>query len=287
MQKIAAYLLERREGMERVDRRAAEVEMIRSRLQDWLRSKGATGTASSGTYIAEDDSRATYVVENATDEDRSWWMVRLEELSTQGRRFAAAVSVTSVSGLVAVYGSLEAGSDATVIDAVDINAKCPKVIRTLLDLPGQWFHGSSRLVPLQRAQRFEEGAAIAAELLSAERTIPFVVVSEDEHGAALPDLHKHLAHDLSGLANVVVVEEDASWAITDSVGPELACYGGAVRLYWPRLSKKDLPYRHSLEGGAAPRHPGQSAGHPSAVSPATPQHGDARRGPWRGEAASD
>lgn len=57
-------------------------------------------------------------------------------------------------------------------------------------------------------------------------------------------LFKQLARDLSVLATVVWLSEEAGWGLTDELGGRLSCFNGAVRLYWP-----------VLKGGAEPRVP--------------------------------
>lgn len=245
MQKIAAYLLERREGMNWPQARAEEVQKLKSSVTQWLLSKGAAALTSSGTYVSEDGSHATFAVEEATSGDRSWWMLRLEEVTTQGRRFVTAISVTNCTELVAVYASMEIGSDATAINHVEADPRCPKVIRSLLDLPGPWFHGKSKLTHLRSVEGFDAGEGLVAELKNPERTVPIIVVS-DAGGVTLPEIHKRMAYDMTGIANVVTVDVEASWALTDGLGQALSCYGGAVRLYWPKLSLKDDPFRHPL-----------------------------------------
>jgi hypothetical protein len=45
---------------------------------------------------------------------------------------------------------------------------------------------------------------------------------------------------------VYSVDEDASWALTDVLRKPLSTYGGAIRIYWPRVSENDDPFRHQL-----------------------------------------
>jgi outer membrane murein-binding lipoprotein Lpp len=148
---------------------------------------------------------------------------------------------------VAVYATLEAGSDAILVNPVEVDPRCPKVIRTLLRCPGRWYHGFTELRGLQRVEGFEAGQGLAAEIKHPDRTVPFIVVTEvDQAAVALPELDRDLAYDLAGIANVVVLDSDATWALTDHLGARLSCYSGAVRLYWPRLSINENPYRHPL-----------------------------------------
>lgn len=246
MQKVAAYLLERRDGMDTPQARAEEAERIRAEIGMWLVKKGATTDAPNGTYDAEDGSHATYASESAEDGERSWSMVRLDELTADGRRFVASISVTAADNRVAVYASLEAGSDATQVRPVTVDPKCPRIIRTLLRLPGRWYHGACELRPLRRVVGFENGDAAVDEIVDPKRTIPIVVVSETRGVPALPNLDENLAHDLAGLANVVRLDYHAAWALTDRFDGALPCFDGAVRVLWPRLDQEDNRYRHPL-----------------------------------------
>lgn len=246
MQKVAAYLLERRDGMEVSDQRTLEAQRLQAEAMKWLTSKGATLVGAAGTYKPEDGSKGTFSIEQAEDGDRTWWLLRLQEETAEGRRFSVALSVTSGSDRIAVHVTLEAGWTTTRIMPVSMDPRCPRVVRNLLSLPGCWYHGASTLRELQTVNGFDAGGALAAELKHDDRTIPFVVISTANGKVALPELDSKLAYDLAGLANVVVLDEDAAWALTDEFGQDLCCYWGAVRLYWPHLAANQDRFFHPL-----------------------------------------
>ena len=109
MQKVAAYLLERREDVATRAQRTAEVDRLLDVLQAWLVQKGAKETVvDAGTFVSR-DGQATFRWERAITPERSWHLLRLDEISAEGRRFATAVSVTDTGATVAVYVSQEAG----------------------------------------------------------------------------------------------------------------------------------------------------------------------------------
>lgn len=93
-------------------------------------------------------------------------------------------------------------------------------------------------------------------LTSPHRQLPVVAlsVSKDDDEPFLDPAYT--ADRLLGLAHVVVVEPDASFAVSDSLGP-LSCYWGAVRVYWPGLQKDDDPYHHRLYVGGSLQHFGR------------------------------
>ncbi len=245
MQKVAAYLLERQNLVSPVDRKAVE-ELVKVRVATWLRSKGGDPAAPSGSYTPEDGSTGTYRILDAVDGDKAWWMLELHEDSQDRRRFSVAVSITRGVDRVSVYVTLETGWTTTQIMPVDVDPRCPRIVRDLIALSGPWHHGASLLQERQRIKGFDDGERLAAQIEDPARTVPILVVSTQNGYCALPDLDAKLAHDLIGLANVVVVDDDASWALRDTLGSQWACYHGAVRLFWPHFSRTDDRYLHPL-----------------------------------------
>lgn len=246
MQKVAAYILERTEDLQWPDARKAEGDRLRAVIEAWLKSKGSSSVDGAGTYVAVDGSDASYRVATVVDGERSWRMFELSEVTPEGRKFVTSVSVTVGHRNVVVFVTMEVGSVATSITRIEVDPKCPKVVRDLLAQDGAWHHRASRLRVLSKVDGFEAGESLALEIQNKDRTIPFVVVSRIQGQTALPKLDEKLAHDLAGVANVYSVDEDASWALTDGLRKPLSTYGGSVRIYWPRLVIDDDPFRHQL-----------------------------------------
>ena len=79
-------------------------------------------------------------------------------------------------------------------------------------------------------------------LRSDERALPVIVISK-RSGEPLQD-PRDLQRRLAARAVVAVVEEDATRLMSERLGRGMACYGGAVRIYQPRLAENDRPRRH-------------------------------------------
>jgi hypothetical protein len=246
MQKIAAFLLERRDDLAWPEARQEEANNIKASVLTWLESKGAPKGVSEGSFSPEDNSEGSFQIQDAVDGDRSWWFLQLEEKNQIGQCFATALSITSGSDWVSVYITLEVGWTHPHIMPLNNDARCPKIVRSLLDLPGNWYLGSSVIRKLRRINGFDDGEALASEILLPDRSIPILAVSSHDGNVVLPSLDKKLADDLAGLANVVVIDKDASWALTDTLGSYFSCYQGSVRLYWPRFSLRQGRYYHPL-----------------------------------------
>ncbi|MCW5889578.1 MAG: hypothetical protein KIT14_03405 [bacterium] len=247
MQKVAAYLFEHSgwSALAAEERKRVE-QLVNDRVATWLRSKGGDPAVTSGGYKPEDGSIGTYRVADAADGDSTWWMLELHEDAPAGRRFSVAVSVVRTNERVVVYVTLETGWTTTHIMPVEVDPKCPRIVRDLLALPVTWRHGSSVLQGCQRANSFDAGELLANTISDPQRTVPIVLISTHGGYCSLPDLDVKLSHDLVGLANVFIVNDEASWALRDALGPQWGCYRGAVRLFWPHFSRVDDRYRHPL-----------------------------------------
>lgn len=243
MQKLAAYLLER---PNHTDDRAQDGDGVRLRslVQQWLLDKGACSIGQRGTYSAEDGSNATYEIHEAFDTADSWILYRLTEIAS-GRRFDTAISVTVTAPRVAVYCTLEVGSTEAVVNRIQAEPRCPRIIRTILEMPGEWWLGPTQLRGLTTVEGFSEGEALAEQIQQPERSIPYLIISTVQGKPALEKLGENLARDLAGLARVCLVDEQASWALTDRLGKWNSCFAGGLRLYWPRFSLAD-PFGNPL-----------------------------------------
>lgn len=246
MQRLAAYILERAEDLRSPEERKAEGDRLRAVVLAWLKSKGSTSSDGSGSYVATDGSDASCRESTVVDGVRSLTLFELSEITKDGRKYVTMVSITVGSKKVFVFVTMEVGSVTMLIAPVEADAKCPRVVRDLFAQFGNWFHGASLLRQLTPVAGFEAGASLGQEIQDVYRTIPIVVVSRPKGRLALPRLDELIAHDLAGLANVYSADEAASWALTDTLRKPLSTYGGALRIYWPRFSLNDDPFRHQL-----------------------------------------
>jgi len=246
VQKVAAYLLERRDDMEWPEARAAEANRLKTQVESWLRSKGASSIGATGTYRPPDGSAGTFKIQEAVDGERTLWTFDLQEDAPGGRRFLASLSIITGRDTVSVYITLETGWITAQVMPATLDQRCPKIVRDLIQLPGRWFHGASMLNQTKSITGFDAGETLVHDIQYADRSVPIVAISKRYGELALPDLDKTLGYDLVGLANVCVLDEDASWALTDALGRDWCCYHGAVRLYWPRFDLGQDKFQHPL-----------------------------------------
>ncbi|WP_157596457.1 hypothetical protein [Plesiocystis pacifica] len=242
MQKVAAYRLEH--NITDDDARSAEIDEIIGLLRKWLVEKRADDpSANEGEFRSErDDSSGRFEWQQSEYERRSWRMLRLSEELAQGRQFETSISVTDTGRSVVVYTTLASGLISSAVTPVRTEARCPRPIRGILDLHTSWYHGTTRIQGLRRTEGHEAGRQLADEIRSSSRTLPLIVISEDDGEQFLPKLDKKLSRSLLGLANVTVIDEGASWGLTDVLGKGRSCYWGAIRIYWPRYDEN----RHQI-----------------------------------------
>lgn len=90
------------------------------------------------------------------------------------------------------------------------------------------------------------------------RGAPVLVMSHHAHtGLAYPPAA--LAGAVAGLAQVVVLPDyDAGYLFSDVIRPPLACFGGAIRVYWPGFTTGDDSRNHRYWTSADIRPPGSS-----------------------------
>ncbi|HZE66970.1 MAG TPA: hypothetical protein VE081_10090 [Sporichthyaceae bacterium] len=87
-------------------------------------------------------------------------------------------------------------------------------------------------------------------LTSRDRRLPVLAISHDSEGEPFLD-RARAADRLLGLAHVVEIDLQSSYAVTDAIGKTLSCYSGAVRMYWPGFAVGDDPYFHRAYVGGS------------------------------------
>lgn len=134
---------------------------------------------------------------------------------------------------------------------LDVAPAAPGYIRQLIDTVGLTSGGRALLsVPWyiggEQAQR-----AFLDWLAAPERRLPVVVVSVTDR--ANPHLNidlDKLAAGLCGLADVVAILPETSWAITEQFGKRLSVFDRAVRIYMPGFDDTADQFGHPLWLGA-------------------------------------
>ncbi|HEX7152400.1 MAG TPA: hypothetical protein VF618_13005 [Thermoanaerobaculia bacterium] len=246
MQTLANYLL----VAENAD--SARVTGIRTSsfnvIDSWLREKGvADPSVESGTFASlTPGATGTYERRLSSGEGATLTQIRLEEPARTGQTFLTMVTVVAAATKISIYVRLTVRNSEAVIAPVVTDPKCPWVVRRLFEVTDLWTFGGRELpLPLPRAMNGETGGTALADLiLSPNRNIPLLVVSEIEGQAVWPRIANDLAVDLTALAAVVTVDEDGAWALTNKLGRAQSCFNAGIRLYWPVREETSGAYTH-------------------------------------------
>ena len=240
MQLLSAYLLESATLSDEAI--AARYALVREDIAEWLRVDKEVDDpwAASGDFESlTKDGSGSFTRQQTVVPAGSLEEVRLDEFTRSGQIFTTQIAVVSHGRRLRIYCTLNVANSESVVAPLPIDPRCPSIVRTLLARSSDWQLNSSQLPPAQPSPMTGDigGRSLAAEIRDKNRVLPIAVVSEIEGEFLWPRLPHELAFDLAGLAKVVSVDDEATWALTDEVGKLHSCYRGAVRLYWPPRSR--------------------------------------------------
>lgn len=217
-------------------------QIVSNQVAEWLRSKGHTGALN----FALSDGRSAeleHTEQSTTAGEAETWSL-LEEV--EGGFLETKLRLGLRGAELCFWCTVSAAQGNNRLTPMDLDVFCPGVVRQILRA-GRWTLGAT---PLSEQPLYARGGSGADDLVKAlsdrNRSLPIVVVSMHLGLLVSPDLPSRLAKALTGLALVVVTDDEASWQLTNRVGKALSCYNGAVRLYWPGFTTEATPIRHPL-----------------------------------------
>jgi hypothetical protein len=128
----------------------------------------------------------------------------------------------------------------------NIKLGSPRLVRDISRLRSVYLAGRaySKTPEVIQAPEVDD---LVAELVLQQRAHPVVVVSRrTRQDAPLID-SSALAESLAGVAKVYeLADKWAAYKLDELVGRELACFDGAIRIYWPGFTLTAKPYAHPL-----------------------------------------
>lgn len=175
-------------------------------------------------------------VDQAADADNAWrWRTHIDIGVEDG---AAWMRVR-----VALFSPIEG-----LVTRPKVTPHRPPVVRRVVDRLDVRIDGRRIGRPWQLTPA--DVPAYVEFLTNPERRLPVLAISHDADGEPFLD-RARAADRLLGLAHVVEVDLQTSYAVTDSIGKSLSCYSGAVRIYWPGFAIGDDPYFHRAYVGGS------------------------------------
>jgi hypothetical protein len=241
MRRLANYALE---ATPNSDLSASEhLALIRSTVDDWFSMKGSL--SEDRQELLAVDGRVITVQQHQHQCQRgavdAW---HLNEPVALGR-FSTTIEAASTPESTQIGISLAAIADN--LSPGEIDPTPPRILGLLFELPIQWGYRTSRLFGSPLTLRGRAGGLEASrQIWHRDRTVPIVLVSAEEGLVLHPGIESSIARDLLGLANVLRVDEEAAWCLTQERGKDWSCYAGAIRLYWPAVYRISSPFDHPL-----------------------------------------
>ncbi|MGE6332525.1 hypothetical protein [Stenotrophomonas sp. NPDC077659] len=239
----------------------------------WLQQKGvASPIAQTGSFRSRTRGNpdGSYQLQTLSQDGEQLTVLRLHEFTSAELLFETQLQVLSRPDAVEVFVTLSAQSTGSMVAPQIVSAKCPRIVREILQQWPAWsFNGQAAPNELIQATGEVDGIRLADAIQNASRVHPIVVICDLDGEELLPGLGEKLAYDLAGLAQVVSIDDDASWGLSSKVGKLNSCYLGAARLYWPKTgdserlystvwtASKLLPTDESLDEQARDRFVGQ------------------------------
>ena len=203
------------------------------------RFDGPTPDADTGRWTG---NHQTLEIDEADQDD--FWMLQLQwtintDLDDGNRGYLVDLSVAQTDGPIEFLAAISS-DDPSLPEPRRLDVVCRLI---------EQFDCSCASLPLRTAAeeiRVDEAVSFADEvLLSPERQLPIVALSRDRDGytAHPPDA---IQRDLAGRALVTVWDGDVSTVISDRIGRQFACYGGAIRIYRPGAKEQDGAGHHQF-----------------------------------------
>lgn len=226
---------------------AAVLDEIENVVSAWIASKGTVDNSKSSQSIIFTDGREGEYVQSKFESSIGHIIQhRLLEPTPTGM-FQTFVALGRHNEMVAIFIELRAGGPSYQLGPVQLDVRCPNLVRHLLETELDWYVGDTLVTTNALGFKGAEGGYRLAEIIAHEsRNLPVVVISEHEGYTLSANFPNNLARDLSGLALVCELDTEAAWTLTERFGREWSCFNGAIRLYWPTLRTLRDPFQHPL-----------------------------------------
>jgi hypothetical protein len=222
------------------------VAHVRALFEDWLRAEGVEVEVPTEGAAHTDDVEVN--VAQAVDGQLEAIRLALHE-DRRGERWSTTVTAISEDRDRCVWIDLERVTEDPY--GRPPNFTVPGLIRDLL-AGGDAHVGPTALLTEPIIVDKNTIDELVAQLNNPARLIPIVVLSRDRYATPEGALERgeQLLRRILGLAPVYVLDGAATSALSETLGPDLAVLGGAVRTYLPELTVPDRsPKRHPFIAG--------------------------------------
>lgn len=234
MKKIAVIGISAKSASDEIRLLASSVDAI---VNSWIAAKGKILVSADGakTIHLGDKGEGALLEESRISEIGKTRKIQISEpIPHADGTFRTTLHLAVAENQVDVVCMLEFESPRYALTPAKPIANLPAVLRDIIRSSPLWRVGADRISADPIVYSGEDGLALSARIIDKNRSLPLVVVSRYRGREATERLSESLARDLAGLATVASIDSDASWQLTQELGRESSCYGGAIRLFWAR-----------------------------------------------------
>ncbi|MEJ1961804.1 MAG: hypothetical protein WDO56_09745 [Gammaproteobacteria bacterium] len=226
--------------------RDTELQRLLDVLQEWLEGKGLTSFGvDHESFKLKGGDTAQYAKRILDADDSHGVEVTLDQISRTSR-FHSRLCLGTRDNRLHVFVELSAGAPDYTVAPLTVDVRSPRVLHALL-AARTWTAGATPIPVKPIEWHGAEGAKrFAALVRHPERNLPIIAVSRYQGQTLTPEFARELLTDLVGLTLIVDLDDLASRGVTQLLGREWACYGGAVRIYWPFKGPSVSAYKHPL-----------------------------------------
>ena len=242
MRIVAAYSLARSVQEDRTA--SQDLDDFITTVEEWLNWKGAHDTSVGQREVDFSDGRVAQLAREQLQAVGGTLASFVLTEPIKDGAFETHIDLACSDGRLVLSCRLGTMNADSALAPVSFEARCPGIVRDLIR-SASWRSGTSHASATHVVRSGRDGGGdLANAIWDVSRGLPIVVISERYGSTLHPDLSRNIAYDLAGLANVVEIDRDASWTLSQAKGSVWSCYAGAIRLYWPFRSSTNLPYTH-------------------------------------------
>ncbi len=153
------------------------------------------------------------------------------------------IAVTEIKSVVSVRIKIDIYSTDSSIAIPQFEFSPPNLVKSLLE-KFKLSYGGYQILDKPIHIKYSEVGDLVKFIFNESRDFPIILVSPMPNGdlAINPD---RIFRKLTGVAYVFVFDSrDTASEFRNMIGYSWSCYGGAVRIYWPKALREGNPRRH-------------------------------------------
>lgn len=216
----------------------------RTRVLDWARGKWP-GLIPPHAYEGKafEHDQAGLRIAATSNADSTLWAFRSEHLDSRESRTWVTEALVADLGPTDAFG---VRNSCSTLSGEAIPASSPRFLRDFIAHHSLLDAGTPVAAMSHFVAESDSFDRFMSLLLSHERSLPVVVLTQLPQSTDYAVDPVKLARDVQGLAHVFCLPPAMTFGLSDQLGKTLSVFHGAVRTYYPGFSGNAEPWRHHL-----------------------------------------